>query len=75
MQITGERKYLNRADHFAQQAIKLFFDEGSPLPKASSRHDHYEAITRGDTLMMALLKHWAVGNRPELKLQLEYNDR
>ena len=53
-QMTGDGKYLQRADEFVQQAVAVFFD-GSPLPRASSKHDHYEAITRGDTLVMDLL--------------------
>ncbi|MFH1741331.1 MAG: hypothetical protein ABIH23_20190 [bacterium] len=73
--ITGERKYLDRADHFAQQAIELFLPDGSPLPKATSKHDHYEAITRADTMMMALLKLWITENDPTLNVCLIYNDR
>ncbi|MFC1608146.1 hypothetical protein ACFL47_09260 [Candidatus Latescibacterota bacterium] len=57
-QLTGHKIYLNRADEFGKMAIDIFFD-GSPLPRASSRHDHYEAITRGDTLVMDLLLLWA----------------
>jgi len=72
---TGRSKYLDRADHFARLALSMLFDGTSPLPKASSRHGHYEAITRGDTLMMALLKLWQVRSRPTLKVDLVYCDR
>jgi len=72
--ITGEEPYLKRADEFGTMAVDIFFD-GSPLPRASSKHGHYEAITRGDTLVLALLDLWAVKNRPELKLHLVYNER
>ena len=41
-------------------AVELFLEPGAALPKASTRHDHYEAITRADTLMMALLRLWQV---------------
>jgi hypothetical protein len=44
-------------------------------PKATSRHEHYKAVTGGDTLMMSLLKLWATKNRPDLKLRLIYSDR
>jgi hypothetical protein len=54
-EISGEKKYLNRADHFGQLGIKLFLDDGLPLPKATNRHDHYEAITDGPSFMSALL--------------------
>ena len=73
-EITERREYVERADHFAQLALKLFFGR-SPLPKASTRHEHYEAITRGDTLMMGLLKLWQVKTKPDLALRLVYCDR
>jgi len=57
--LTGEVRYLDRADFFARRALDLFLDKG-PLPRASTMNDHYEAITRADTLMMALLDLWAV---------------
>ena len=36
---------------------------------------YYEGITRTDTLMMALLYLWKVQARPNLKLNLIYNER
>jgi hypothetical protein len=74
-ELSGDAKYLKRADYFADKATKLFFDSDSPLPKASSIHQHYEAITRSDTLMMALLRLWAVHNQPGKELSLVYSDR
>jgi len=71
--LTGESRYLERADHFGLRSAAIFFD-GSPLPRASSRHGHYEAITRGDTLVMALLELWAAKEGRE-ELGLEYNER
>ncbi|MBN1291302.1 MAG: hypothetical protein JXB48_05625 [Candidatus Latescibacteria bacterium] len=55
--MTGEKCFLDRADTFGRMAVNIFFDS-SPLPRASSKHDHYEAITRGDTLVMDLLLLW-----------------
>ena len=72
--LTGEQKYLASAEQYAETAIELFLDD-SPLPKATSQHDHYEAITMGDTLMMGLLELWAVKNRPRNPPKLIYNDR
>ena len=72
--LTGERRYLDRADHFGRLAVTLFFDDG-PLPRATTKHDHYEAITRADTLAMALLDLWAAQNKPELKLGLVNAER
>ncbi len=74
-ELTGDKKYLQRADRFAQLAVEHFLGGDSPLPRASSRHGHYEAITRGDTLMMALLKLWQVQYRPDLELSMVYGDR
>jgi hypothetical protein len=76
-ELTGQRRYLNRADFFGQRAIALFMTDDSHLPKSTSKHEHYEAVTGSDTLMMALLKLWATENRPDLKrrLRLVYCDR
>ncbi|MFP4058019.1 MAG: hypothetical protein ACLF0G_14215 [Candidatus Brocadiia bacterium] len=64
---SGEERYRSRAHHFARHALATFF-EGSPLPRATSRHDHYEAITRADTLAMALLDLWAAEQEPAVDL-------
>ncbi len=74
-ELTGEQKYLNRAEYFADQAISMFFPENSPLPAASSKHNHYEAITREDTLMMALLKLYTVKNKKDSSVSLIWCDR
>ncbi len=74
-EITGENVFLERAEDFARRAVSMFVDDVSPLPKASSKHDHYEAITRADTLMMSLLKLWATKRKPDAKLELVYTDR
>jgi len=74
-EISGDGKYLEEADRFAHLAIDLFVKEGGPLPAATTVHPHYEAITRGDTLMMALLKLWQRKNRPDLSVRLVYTDR
>ncbi|MHC4387298.1 MAG: hypothetical protein ACYSX1_01685 [Planctomycetota bacterium] len=63
------------ADYFAQRAVTLFITDDSHLPKSTSKHEHYEVVTGGDTLMMAILKLWTVKNRPDLKLRLVYCDR
>ena len=74
-ELTGDARFAQRAEHFARLAVELFLEPGSALPKASTRHDHYEAITRADTMMMALLRLWQVRERPDLALPLEYTDR
>jgi hypothetical protein len=72
--LTGQRRYLDRAHHLAGLALDRFFG-GSPLPAASSRSDHYEALTRGDTLVMELLDLWFEVNRPGAEPPLVYSDR
>jgi hypothetical protein len=72
---TGQRRYLDRAEQLASQSVTTFFPDGSPLPKASSLHDHYEAITRADTLAVALLNLWAAKTEPNLALGLTWSDQ
>jgi hypothetical protein len=72
--LTREANYLDRADAFAKIACDVFFKD-SPLPRASSQHDHYEAITRGDTLAMVLLDLWAIHEQPNLNLDLIWTER
>lgn len=55
-ELTRERKYLDRADHFARIGRELFLGDGRPLPKATNRHDHYETITGGPDFMWSLLE-------------------
>jgi hypothetical protein len=74
-EITSDGIYLDRADHFARMAIDMFFDKTSALPKASSRHGHYEAITRADNLMMELLRLYLVTNKMEIQSGLVYTER
>ncbi len=74
-ELTGDKKYLERADYYAGRAVALFFDKDSAIPKATSKHDHYEAVTGSDTLIMSLLRLWVIKNRPELKLRLIHCDR
>ena len=74
-ELTEEEIYLDRAQYFAQMALEMFFDASSPLPKASSRHWHYEAITRADNLMMELLRLYLVTNKIEIQSGLVYLER
>jgi len=62
-EFTGQQKYIERADDFGRQAVEIFVDEDSPLRKISSEVDHYEAITGGDNLVIALLKLWVMKER------------
>ena len=73
--IAGDTRYLERADALGRLAASLFFDGASPLPKASTLHSHYEAITRADTLMMAFLELWQKTHRSGQSVRLVYSDR
>lgn len=53
--LSGDARYLCGARRLADDAVRLFFDADSPLPKASSSCRHYESITSTDTLVYALL--------------------
>ncbi len=74
-ELTGEGKFLARAEHLATEAVRLFMGDGCPLPRAAHSFDHYEAATDGDTLMTALLELWAMGRTPRAELALRYCDR
>lgn len=51
---TGKSAYLEQAREFAQLAVDVFWQD-NPLPRASLQTGHYEAITGGDSLALALL--------------------
>ncbi len=72
--MTAENRYLKRADVLADEAVRIFWSDG-PLPRASSRHTHYEAITRADTLALALLELWSIHKRPDRPLVFSWVDR
>ena len=73
--MTGDEKYLERAARFGRFAVRTFFDHPSALPRATTKHDHYEAIMRADTLAMGLLELWVAKTKPELDLKMMYSDR
>ena len=74
-ELTANRQYMDRARDFARQAVQLFLGDGSPLPKANTKYSHYEAVTGGDRLVMALLRLWLVENRPDAAVSLTYTGR
>jgi hypothetical protein len=52
---TARPEYLERARELGRFALEKFFDH-SPLPRASSKSEHYETITGADTLALALVE-------------------
>ena len=74
-ELSGQQMYLDRAHYFARMSLQMFFDDSSPLPKASSKHWHYEAITRADNLMMELLRLYLASNNMDIQSGLVYLER
>ena len=56
--ITGEQRFLLKAVEYADRSIKGIMDSNSPLPKASNKSDHYEAITGANGFMGNLFGLW-----------------
>jgi hypothetical protein len=54
--MTGDAIYLDRANYFGQLGVEIFLPDGLPLPRATNRHHHYEAMTGGPAFMFDLLK-------------------
>ena len=75
-ELTGDGRFLRRADDFGRLALERFFDDTSPLPCATSHHGHYESnINRPDTLVMALLALWGRTHAPGTELRILWTDR
>jgi hypothetical protein len=52
--LDGNQVYLDRAAYFGDWAAALFYDHTSALPKVTSQHDFYEALSGGDGLGLAM---------------------
>jgi hypothetical protein len=57
-ELTGEERFLIKAKFYMDRSVEGIMDDSSPLPKASNKSDHYEAITGGPGLMNNLLVLW-----------------
>jgi hypothetical protein len=53
---TGREEYWKQVVAFADAGVRLFWDGGHALPRASTCCDHYESITGGASLARALLE-------------------
>lgn len=56
--ITGERRFLDKALEYADRSVTAIMDDSSPLPKASNKDEHFEAITGANGFMSSLLGLW-----------------
>lgn len=65
-ELSGDKKYLDRADYFGQLGINVFLNDGLPLPKATNMNKHYEAITGGPDFMNKLLELYMALNKAKI---------
>lgn len=72
--LTGDAVYLEQARRFARVAVDQYFQD-SPLPRASFKTDHYETITGGDSLALALLEVHAAAENFKQTVPLNTIDR
>lgn len=52
--LTGDSRYLQRANGYARDALDLYMNASSPLPRLAPDLEHYETIGGGDDLMLEL---------------------
>lgn len=73
--LTGGAEYLDRARHFANEAILHYFDPDSLLPKATNWVRHYECVTRCDTMILSLLALHVAENDLQVEIPISDIDR
>ena len=73
--ISGDEKYLARASWFCTWAVKNFWPDASPLPRASVNENIYSAPSRSDTLVMGLLQTWLLREKRDGEVVLIGTDR
>jgi len=74
-ELTGKQVYFDRAKHFANLGVEFYWPNDSPLPKADPGCNHYENITRADTLAYALLRIVAIENSLSADISISDIDR
>jgi hypothetical protein len=71
---TENKKYLDQAQRLARLAIALYWQD-NPLPRASLKTGHYEAITGPDSLALSLLELHATLNKLSIPIPSNTIDR
>ena len=71
---TQREVYREQAQRLAKLAVKLFWQD-NPLPRASLKTGHYEAITGADSLALALLEVHAITHPLKAKIPSNTIDR
>lgn len=65
-------RFLDRACDLADEAVRIFWDDEKPLPRASTHTNYYDVVTGSDTLILALLAiHEQIANEDR---QIELSD-
>jgi hypothetical protein len=71
---TQKAAYLDQTRAFARLAVEIFWQD-NPLPRASFKTGHYEAITGADSLALALLEVHAMINHLTINVPQNTIDR
>jgi hypothetical protein len=71
---TGRAAYLREAERLCDLAVRLYWED-RPLPRASLKTGHYESITGGDSLALALLETYAAVGRLGVEIPENTLDR
>lgn len=68
--ISQDSKYLERAEWYGAWAVKKFWPDQNPLPRASVRENVYSAASRCDTLALAMLQTSVLRIQPQREAEL-----
>jgi hypothetical protein len=71
---THKAVYVDQAQAFGKMAVEMFWQD-NPLPRASLKTGHYETITGGDSLALALLEIHATTHSLPQRIPLNTIDR
>ena len=71
---TKKELYLEQARTFGKMGVEIFWQD-KPLPRASMHTGHYETITGGDSLALALLELYAAVHNVAFAIPLNTIDR
>jgi len=72
--LTEKPVYKAQAQRLARMAVEFFWQD-NPLPRASLKSGHYEAMTGGDSLALSLLEVHALTNKLPIVLPSNTIDR
>ena len=72
---TNDAEFLKAARRLADESVAAFWNDSSPLPKASLYRDHYEAMTGADALLLALLAVHTTENKSNVEVPISDVDR